>query len=435
MSTPRASFASKRLAALAVMASVAVPAFAGNGYMTHGFGQKSKGMGGVAAALAEDSLGAANNPASLAWVGTRLDIGAEWLSGARHAERSGAGIATLNGRIDSGRKHFLVPEIGYSQVISPDLSVGVSAYGNGGMNTSYHQGNFNCGAGPANIVCGNGKLGLDIIQLIVAPTVAYKLTPEHAVGAALLLGYQRFKAEGLEAFDNAPGFPPFTSSPGNVTNRGNDSTTGAGLRVGWQGRLSDVITLGASYSSKVYMGKLKKYKGLLAEGGSFDIPANYSVGVAFKPTPHWTLAADYMRIEYSKVASVGNPSTATAPLGADNGPGFGWRDVKVVKLGTSWSMDETLTLRAGFNRGSKAIDPKDVTFNILAPALAQNHYTAGLTYATGKDSEWTGALMIAPRQSITGPSLFNAVLGPGAGGNETLSLRMFSVGVAWARKY
>ena len=51
-----------------------------------------------------------------------------------------------------------------------------------------------------NALCGQGKLGVDLMQLVVAPTLAYKLSPQHSVGVAPLLVYQRFKASGLEGF-------------------------------------------------------------------------------------------------------------------------------------------------------------------------------------------------------------------------------------------
>lgn len=413
----------------------ATAAHATNGYFSHGYGIKAKGMGGAAAALAEDSFGGANNPASLVWAGSRLDIGADWFRPSRSAERSGAGFATLNGSVQSGKEDFLIPEFGYSHKVGQDLALGVAVYGNGGLNTTYPQGNFNCGAGAANALCGSGTLGVDLMQLIVAPTVAVQVAPDHALGATLLLGYQRFKAEGLQAFDNAPGFPPFTASPGSVTNRGYDDARGAGVRVGWQGRLSSALTLGASYSSKVNMSKFEKYRGLFAQAGDFDIPANYSLGLAFKPDAQWTLAADYVRIDYSGVAAVGNSSAAAAPLGADNGPGFGWRDVDVLKLGVAWRMDETLTLRAGYNHGSNPVRSQDVSFNILAPGVVQDHATLGLTYTGCKDCEISAALMVAPRKQVSGASLFNAVLGPGAGGTETIGMRQASIGVSWAYKF
>ena len=220
-----------------------------------------------------------------------------------------------------------------------------------------------------------------------------------------------------------------------MTNRGYDNAYGAGVRVGYMGHLSDAISIGASYSSKVSMGKFKKYAGLFAGDGGFDIPSNYSVGVAFMPTDAWTFALDLGRINYSGVAAVGNPSMPVAPLGAANGPGFGWADVTVVKVGAAWRMNDAWTLRAGYNHGSNPISPADVTFNILAPGVVQDHYTLGFTAATGKDSEITGALMIAPRQSVTGSSLFNGVMGAGAAGNETISMRQTSLGLAWSVKF
>jgi long-chain fatty acid transport protein len=413
----------------------AVPAAATNGYFAHGYGIKSKGMGGVATALAQDSFGGANNPASMVRAGDRLDLGVDLFLPSRDAAREGAGFPTLNGQVDSGSKQFLIPELGYNRMVSPELALGVSVYGNGGLNTDYPQGSFNCGGGAANMLCGSGQLGVDLLQLIVAPTVAYKLSPDHAVGASLLLGYQRFKAEGLQAFDNAPGFPPFTSAPGSVTNNGADSASGAGVRLGWQGRLSNEVTVGASYSTKVNMGRFDKYRGLFAGAGDFDIPANYSLGVAFTPDAQWTIAADFNRIAYSQVAAVGNASNVQAPLGAANGPGFGWRDVNVVKVGVAYRMSEQLTLRGGINHGTNPVRGSDVTFNILAPGVVKNHATLGFTHAADKSSEWSGALMVGQGQSVSGASLFNAVLGSGAGGTETIGMRQVSLGMAWSLKY
>jgi long-chain fatty acid transport protein len=406
-----------------------------NGYFAHGYGLTAKGMGGAATALAEDSFGGANNPASMVWAGSRLDLGIDWFRPIRSAQRSDAGFATLNGAVDSDHKDFLIPEFGYNALLRNDLSLGVSVYGNGGMNTTYPQGSFNCGAGAANMLCGSGNLGVDLTQLIVAPTVSYKLNAQHSIGASVLLGYQRFKAYGLQAFDNAPGFPAFTSAPGSVTDRGYDNAYGGGVRVGYMGRLNDAITVGASYSTKVYMSKFKKYAGLFADGGDFDIPSNYSVGVALMPNAAWTLALDYARINYGSVASVGNSSMAAAPLGAANGPGFGWKDINVFKLGAAWRVNERWTLRAGYNHGDNPVDAADVTFNILAPGVVTEHYTLGFRLAIGKDSDLTGALMVAPHQSVSGSSLFNGVMGAGAAGNETIGMRQSSVGLAWSRKF
>ena len=402
-----------------------------NGYFSHGYGIKAMGMGGAATALAQDSMGGATNPASMVWAGSRLDVGVVAFMPKRDSERSGAQPpgSPINGKVNSDSTLFWVPEFGYNQMINSDMSLGISVYGNGGLNTNYPQGSFNCGGGPANMLCGSGSLGVDLSQLILAPTLAYKLNAQHAVGVSLLLGYQQFKAYGLQAFS------PLSGSAGNLTNNGYDKSTGVGLRLGYQGRLSDALTIGAAYAPKMKMGKFDKYKGLFAGDGGFDIPSHYNIGVAFMPTPAWTLALDIGRINYGDVPSVSNPSAPQAPLGAANGPGFGWKDIDVVKLGVAWRMSDALTLRAGYNKGDNPITPADVTFNILAPGVMKDHYTAGFTYALDKDSELSGMVMVAPRQNVAGSSLFNTLFGPGAGGTETIGMKQTSIGVAWSRKF
>jgi long-chain fatty acid transport protein len=421
-----------RFSAIAAACASAAPAMATNGYFAHGYGIKAQGMAGAATAMAEDSLGGASNPAKMVWVGSRADLGLALFSPHRDAERSGAAIPSLNGKVDSDKTLFGIPEFGYNRMMRDNLALGLTVYGNGGMNTTYPQGNFNCGAGPANILCGSGEVGVDLMQLIIAPTVAYKINPQHSVGASLLLAYQRFKATGLQAFGQLSG------DVGNLTNNGYDDSTGVGLRIGYMGRLSDMVTIGAAYSPKINMGKFDNYKGLFAEDGGFDIPSNYSLGVAITPAPRWTVALEYQRINYSDVRSVNNPSQPpVAPLGAANGPGFGWQDIDIFKLGVAWRMNDAWTLRAGYNHGDNPITPRDVTFNILAPGVVESHYTLGFTYAMGKNNELSGSFMYAPRQEVKGASLFNGLFPqpPNAGGTETIRMYQYQIGLAYSWKF
>ena len=409
-----------------------LPAFATNGYFPHGYGMKALGMAGASTAMAQDSMGGATNPASMVWSGARMDLGANVFSPRRDSSRSGALLPSLNGSVESDKDWFLVPEFGYNRMINNNLSAGLTVYGNGGMNTTYPQGNFNCGQGAANMLCGQGGLGVDLMQLVIAPTVAWKFNERHSVGASLLLGYQRFKAQGVHAFAALPGF---SASPANVTNNGNDSSTGVGVRVGYFGRLNDRVSLGAAYAPRMHMSEFDKYRGLFANAGDFDFPEHYGMGVAFVPAQNWTVALDYQRINYSGVPSVGRASLPLAPLGSANGPGFGWRDIDIFKVGAAWQMNPQWTVRAGYNHGENPVRSEDVTFNILAPGVMTSHYTAGFTYALAKDSELTAAAMVAPRQSVSGPSLLNGIFGPGVAGTETISMRQFSFGLAWAKKF
>jgi len=445
----------------AALAGSLVPcaALATDGYFSHGYGMKAKGMAGASTALTQDAFGGATNPATMAFAGDRWDLGLDWFSPHRESSRAGSGPAGIDGTSESGENGFFIPEFAYNQMINPELALGVTVYGNGGMNTTYPGGeitgvagtttcnNFQTGGlGPVqasyNLLCGNGKLGVDLSQLIIAPTVAWKFSPDHAVGLSPLFGYQRFKAQGLQAFAG------FSSDPANLTNNGYDSATGWGARVGYFGKLTNEFSVGAAYSTKIAMSKFDKYRGLFAEQGGFDMPTNWSVGAAWRPANAWLVAVDYRRINYNGVNSVGNPSASvlncnnpglpgTDPsvcLGASNGAGFGWQNVSVRKIAVEYAVDPTLTLRAGFGRSDNPIRSEDITFNILAPGVVQDHYTLGATYALDKESEITGAFMYAKKNSVSGQSLF-AQFGLPPTTAETISMYEYSLGVAYARKY
>lgn len=421
-----------RLFALMALAGFATGAQATNGYFAHGYGMKAKGMGGAATATASDSFGGANNPASMAFVGNRIDLGADLFSPRREMSRTGA--TAVPGSVESDSDYFLIPEFGYNRMVNPNLALGVTVYGNGGMNTNYSAGQFNCtpfGGGPGqNALCGVDELGVDLMQLVVAPTAAYQVAPGHSLGIAPLLGYQRFKAEGLQAFG------AISTDPANLTNRGYDDAFGYGVRIGYQGKITSTVTIGAAYASKMNFEEFSKYKGLFAEQGDLDIPANFNLGVAWQATPQILLALDYQRIKYSGVPSVANSSQqmgcpGTGCLGGSTGIGFGWRDIDVWKLGAEYKYSKALTLRAGYNHGDNPIKSSDVTFNIIAPGVVQNHVTLGFTYTLASGNELTMSYMHAFDNEVTGRP--NPLYFP-AGGTEEIKMYQNSIGIAYSWK-
>ena len=410
-------------------------AHATNGYFAHGYGVKAQGMGGAAVAMTDNAFAGANNPATAAFAGNRWEVGATLFSPRRSMSRD----ALLNGApsasIDSEKEVFLVPEFAYNKIHSENVALNLTVYGNGGMNTQYP---LFAGYGPANPLFGTTKLGVDLSQLIIAPTIAYKPTQESALGVSPLLVYQRFKAYGLQLFDQQLG-----ANTG--TNDGYDSSTGIGVRIGYFANLNGSVSVGASYAPKINMAKFDKYAGLFAGGGDFDIPENYTVGFSVKASPTVQVAIDYQRINYGGVASVNDPSTnlgacfqgdRNSCLGGSRGPGFGWKDINVYKLGVQWQASPTWTLRAGYNKGDNPISARDVTFNILAPGVMEDHYTFGATISTNKTDEVSFFFMYAPQVSVSGASLLGA-LDPGAFGgvNETIRMKQYSGGIQFSRKF
>ncbi len=118
------------VAAAGVIAVLAVtigstPAVATDGYFSHGYGTRVKGMGGAGVALPQDSTCVVVNPAGALRVGNRYDIGLALF----HPERgyrvdgnpSGAPgtFGLMPGGHESDNLNFAVPALSITRVLGP----------------------------------------------------------------------------------------------------------------------------------------------------------------------------------------------------------------------------------------------------------------------------------------------------------------------------
>jgi long-chain fatty acid transport protein len=418
-------FALRPLVAALVLTAPVMSAFATDGYFSHGYGMKAKGMGGAAVASTDNAFAGANNPATSAWAGNRFEAGVDWFSPKRSASRTGGVAGDSN--LESGSNNFLIPEFGYNKQLDGSRSYGVTVYGNGGMNTDYP---VDQGFGQSAL--GSTGMGVDMVQLIVAPTFAMKLDDKHSVGISPLFIVQQFSVKGVHNF-SATHNPNASSSinAAAMTNRGYDQSTGLGVRLGYLGKVTPQLNLGVSYSPKTKMSKFGDYEGFFADAGSFDIPENYVVGLSYQANSQWQVAMDYQRINYGDVTSIANPGSnmfTGAAFGSSKGAGFGWKSINVIKLGTEWKYSTNLTLRAGLNLSDNPIGSSEVGFNRMAPGVITTHYTLGGTYALSPTTEVTGAYMHAPENSVSGTN-------PVLQSNETIRMSQQSLGIQFGWKF
>jgi len=377
-------------------------------------------------------------------------------------------------RETSGANIFAIPNFGITMDMGNNMTFGLAVVANGGMNTRY--GSANAGTGnvfmtafapvigdssigtfggisgfagaielgafdldgdgtaggpgdmiPASVLDPNlanlylnpnnspspGSLGINLSQVLITPTLAYKINEHHSVGFAPVIAYQRFRAYGLGLFQ------AFSSDPANVTNNGDDESWGYGARIGYQGTYG-MFSVGASYTSKLNMQPFDNYAGLFAEKGDFDIPSTYGIGISIHPSSSLTIAVDATRINYSEVAAINNAgptgneflggfanalitgggTNLPNALGKNDGWGFGWDDVNVIKVGVNYMYNSRWTFRAGYNYSEAPYDDSQALFNILAPAVVQKHATVGFTYSPSTTSELTMAYMHAFRESL-----------------------------------
>lgn len=437
-----------RLLALGVMSALIVPvAHATNGYISHGYGTKSKGMAGAGTALPLDAMIGASNVAGMVWVGQRLDVGAAlFVPNREYTQRSSINLAgdgpplpigsnpDFTGTVESDRNLFLIPHFAYTHPLDEVSALGVLVYGNGGMNTTYNHKATAYGLGTfagAFADPPNATTGIDLSQLAVNMNYSRKLSDQLSVGVGAIVAYQMFKARGLQSFAGLVA----DGNPDALSNRGRDSAFGWGAQLGALWKVNDQLSLGASYQTEIDFGRFKDYSDLFAERGDLDAPAIFNAGLAFKPHSDWTLAFDVQHIFYSDVAAISNNMTRNIELcmqgkmqgqtsvpnclGGNQGIGFGWDDMTVFKFGVQWEAMPDLALRAGYSYGDQPVPSSGVLFNTLAPAVIEKHFTLGLTKQLTKNAEIDLALMYAPENDLDcGCTL------PISGGDRSINIAM-----------
>lgn len=449
------------LVALGLGIGVLTPytAMATNGYFSHGFGTKNKALAGGGIALPQDAMIAATNPAGIVFVDERMEAGVALFAPMRSYSASSAtggtdgaacapncaftiGGASGGQALDSDNEQFLIPHFAYNMPLDDTSSFGVSVYGNGGMNTEYkggtaqHQsstGTYETTAG----TFGAGTAGVNLEQLFINASYAGKIADEASWGVSAIYAYQRFKADGLSQFAG------YSASPSNISNNGTDNSSGFGLKLGLQAEVAKGVTLAASYQTEMDMDKFDKYSGLFAEGGDFDIPATLILGAAWQTSERSTFTVDVQTIYYSDVPAIANPianltgqctpgatgGTGAGCLGGANGAGFGWEDMTIVKLGYQWQTSPDWVWRAGYSKGDQPIPSSEVVFNILAPAVIEEHITFGFTHNMSKTSEFSFSAMYAPETTVSGANTFNP--------SQTVAIKMdqYELEASWGWKF
>ena len=399
------------------------PASAVNGIFLSGYGPTSIGVGGTGVAMPQDRMAGAINPAGLAFVEPGLDLNLRMIHPQRAASIDCTGIGACDRPVSdrSNRELFVLPHIGYSRRLDARTTLGAVMYVNGGMNTAYSRAIYNESA--ARILGGRpgdpgfpvrDKLGIDYSQMIFAPSIAYRYTDRLTVGLSPLFSVQRFAATGLASFARQ------SADPTSLTNRGTEYVVGGGVRVGAIVEVTDGLRVGAQYTSPIFMQRYSEYNGLFPDGGSFDSPPHYTIGVAWDIDERLTLGFDYQRVIYEMTAAFANPGptpaeaagiiTSDRRLGGSNGMGFGWTNQSIYKLGVIYRLNQRFTLRGGWNYGTGQIPKDEILFNLLVPSVLEQHVTAGLSFEIKKNNQISIGYMHAFEQTVRDPrtSFFGA---------------------------
>lgn len=442
--------------ALAVSAlSLSGTAMATNGYFTHGVGAESKGMAGtgIGSDNFSGSIIVASNPALGVFADDSWEIGLSFFSPRRSYE---AGQSFVNGNFgaftigagsfDSGSEWFPIPYISKNWRLGSGAAITTAFYGRGGMNTDWNDSGASATSGlcdptgQGNVVTGpgpfcSGDAGVDLSQAFLIVNYSGG-SDRFSWGIGPVLAVQAFEAKGVASyapftktfndclFLNPPG--SCDPTPTALTDNGHEFSTGVGGVAGIWWALADSVSVGLAYQSKIGMSEFDDYADLFAEQGGFDIPSSLKFGISFAGSNDVRLNLDVEHTRYSEIASVGNPlaNLFNCPfavfaftqtfggdfedcLGGKTGGGFGWEDMTTYKMGIEWTGSDTTTWRFGYSYGEQPIQAADITFNILAPGVMEQHFTIGMTRKRANGGAWSFSLMYAPSNTVNGVNPFD----------------------------
>ena len=437
----KVNHAGKSLAGLLLLTAFATSAMATEGMFQHAYGLRHKALAGAGAASVEDATGISINPAGLVDVGDQMNMGLALFMPFRKYTATGTGMIDIGTHKSTGN-YWPAPTFAISRRIDADSVVAFSIFGNGGMNTTYRAFARNNAPGltcpPGSPGTGPfcyGKAGVDLMQMFVSAAYARRLADGFSIGVAPIFAIQRFKAYGLG--NGGAGFSGMSAYPNDFSNRGYDWSVGGGARIGVTFRPTDWLSIGATYQTKIWMSRLKKYRGLFAERGNLDIPANMQVGVAFKVNDNLKLMLDYRHFFYDGVKAIGRSSIFDGVhfFGSDAGPGFGWRDASALKLGVEYQFSDDFILRAGYAyTWPNPVPSSEVAINIISPGVIRHEFTGGGTWRYDEHNDIDFAFMIAPtgRQRGPVPPVYN---GGATTGRVKLSMYQFEAAIGWTYNF
>jgi long-chain fatty acid transport protein len=440
----------------------ASPVLAAEGIELIGYGARQKALAGADVADSQDAMSMAVNPAGIVGMERQYQFGITALLPDRGYNASGPLVVVAPGDVQSGRPIFPVPNSANVSPIDAESAWGMVSYGNGGINTSYDVGHFKPPVYAPSILggtiagplisptlggpFGGGFAGIDLEQEYFSVVYAHKFGA-FTLGFAPTLAGQALNVQGLKTL------APYSWDPYHLSDNGYDYSFGGGFRVGLQYDILPGLRFGLAGSTPMFMTQFGKYAGAIADHGKMDIPADVSAGFAYNILPEVTVMVDWKHIFYSAVPALGASSFPIYPgsLGAFGGTGFGWRDTDAEAFGVEWRATKNLTLRAGYNHTSPMIGSKDITLNVLAPAISEHHVSGGFKYELTKNSSIDFATVYAFKNTVSGQEAvpyvsfaYSTPFGPfpvvvpphyGAGTNVTASLSGLEFSVSYTYKF
>jgi long-chain fatty acid transport protein len=401
------------------------PALANNGLNMIGFGTESVGMGGADVAVARDTTALNTNPAGITQIREKAFDGyaaVAYATDVAHADSLGNDQTVDNRYIPAGG-------FGYTMPVTPQLTVGVGLFAQGGAGNDYQRLQTPFGT--------DDELSAQIGFVKVAPAIAWRATD--TLSLAISLPIAAINAV-QKIFPNTSAFNPANPAQSFFgLQLKNARGAGVGAKVGALWRATPELSIGAATGTKISLPAsngsanvnmsaiglgVVRYGNARLDG--FALPPEVALGAAWQATARLLVSAEITWLVWSHALrsttiTLTEPDNPAAPQTLAQNATVDARDQWVFALGTAYEATDSFTLYGGINYGRSPIPPQNLT--PLIAAIGETHLTAGFKQALSPGWSVSGALeyLLPHSVSYDNPS---SPLGPSTESLSYLALHL-----------
>lgn len=398
------------------------------GIFEHGTGIKSLAYGGISYIGIDESTVISANPALTMGLGNRFDIGNDLLIVRGGTKISGSPTGPDEHYKSNGKKYFPIPQMGVTLAIAKDWAVGVSAFA-AGLGPDYPDSPYARFAATPEVAA-QSATALNTFKVAgISLVVAHELMPGQSIGLSTNLQHQSLSIQGTKPFAAVSSAPEF------VGDQGQHGAFGASFTLGWTGVIAPWLNGALSYRSPTWTQKIEQYRGILPDQGKLALPSIFGGALLITPNPDWRVAVEYQHYAYQGSNAFSNTIDLLNEgrlLGSTDGPGFGWSNQNVYKVGIQYQALPSLILRMGASYGTQIIPRSQTLFNGLAPAVVRFNFTGGFTYAINADSEISLFAAASEHGTVRGQNSIPVAFG---GGEADVDFQSINAGISYGRRF
>lgn len=223
------------------------------------------------------------------------------------------------------------------------------------------------------LITGTTPIRVDNKIQAISSIFSFKLCEAHSIGFSFDYFYLSHRRDGFQRSDN----PLRSVSPGHVTNKGMDHSTGLGLSFGWRWNITKALAFGFAVVKKSFVGQYRKYRGYEPHHARNYIPATIGAGFTYLFNEKVAGRLEVLWTGYGSLPNANNTIFPDGKLnlnkrGSDNSPGAGLQDATFINAGLGYKVNSMLSLGAGYSHRIK--------LQRKSPYIISRSYTRQTTY-------------------------------------------------------